>query len=63
MAVQDNQQTLATKAGVSVATARTMSGADLTQAAILNQASASINDKRGTSEILRASSNARNLLG
>jgi hypothetical protein len=50
----NHQSSLAAKAGITVAAARGLSGADLTQAALLAQAGATIGDKRGTTELLKA---------
>ena len=61
MAVQDNQQSLATKAGISLATAKLLSGADLMQRAVFNQAGKSHTDKLGTTSILVAYPASKNL--
>jgi hypothetical protein len=61
MAVQDYQQTLATKAGITLAAAKQLSGADLLQAAIHNQAGTSVAQKKGTTEVLASSLAARTI--
>lgn len=61
MAAQELQSVLAGKAGVTQVVATTLSGADLTQLSIFNQSGGIVADKKGTTQILVASSSARNL--